>query len=50
MKKFKSWDDVPVGTKFKVIENAGGHNYPMNAVLTTARSLKLIRLSKQSIV
>ena len=38
-KKFKSWKDVPEGTKFKVVNNTNSHDYPMNVVLRTERAV-----------
>ena len=33
MKKYKSWKDVPNGTKFIVVKNSNEHDYPMHTVL-----------------
>lgn len=38
MKKYLNWKDVPKGTKFKVVRNTNGHNYPLNTTLTTKKN------------
>lgn len=37
MKNYTTWIGLKKGTKFKAIKNIGGHNYPLNQVLTMTR-------------
>lgn len=36
-KKLTSWKDLKKGTKFKIIKNTSGHNYPLETIFTLSR-------------
>lgn len=37
MKQYTSWVGIPAGTKFTVLKNNNGHNYPLHKTLTLRR-------------